>query len=306
MRKLIVLFLFVSLASCHAAPSLLLLLDPYYAELLGAEGRGEGQLRRSLRGSFAVRTEVLDPRADFAAEAERRVRALRPGWVFLSPLLPFDAEALAARFPEVRFLGEQVSTPSAPNLTRLSFRREQAFRNAGTVVARLLTRPALQPVLGGRAAGQPKAGLLLAAPTPQAQRDAEAFRQAFAAEAGPGLLVERTLASLADTSQARRALQEMREEGAAVFLLKTYSLTGFCLETLRSEGGLAVLEEGAGTAAFAGQVLLWFEEDLVGALRGLASEGKAPVLEARVRLVAGPLLSSAPVRAELGFPEMFE
>ena len=306
MRKLIVLLLLVSLASCRAAPSLLLLLDPYYAELLGTKGRSAGALERSLRGTFLVRTEVLDLKANPAAEAEGLVRALRPGLAFISPLLPFDAEALAARFPEVRFLKEQERPPSVPNLTRLSFQREQAFRNAGTLVARVLTRPSLRPVLGSSTAAQPKAGLLLAGPTPMAEREVAAFRLAFEAEAGPGLLVERSLASLADTAQARRALQEMREEGAAVFLLKTYGLTVFCLETLRAEGGLAVLEEGAGAAAFAPQVLMWFEEDLTGALRSLASAGKAPELEGRVRLVAGLPLKEASARAELGFPELFE
>jgi hypothetical protein len=310
MRKLVVLLLLSSLASCQAAPPLLLLLDPYYAQLLTAEGTGEGSLERSLRGTFRVRTEVLDPQANAAEEAERVVGAQHPRWVFLSPLLPFDGEALAARFPEVRFLGERAAAPVAspvPNLTRLSFQRERAFRDAGTVVARLLRRPSLEPLVGASAAGrQPKAGLLLAAPTPEAEREAQAFREAFAAEAGPGLLVERRLASLADTAQARRALQEMREEGAVVFMLKTYGLTGFCLETLRSEGGLAVLEEGAGAQAFTGQVLLWFEEDLAGALRSLPAAGKAAELEGRVRLVAGPLLRSAPARAELGFPELFE
>ena len=306
MRKLVLLLLFPLLLSCRPLPLLLVLLDPYYQELLAADGDNAASLRDAL--SFRVRVETLGPRAEASVEAERLIRAGAPEWVFLSPLLPVDADALAARLPGVRFLREQPGPPRAPNLQRLRFARVEAFRDAGSIAARLLTRPSLQPVLGDRVGHPPKAGLLQAAPTPQGALEAEAFRAAFVVEAGPGLLVERTLGSLSDTSLARRALEQMREEGVAVFVLKTYALSSFCLEFLRTEGGVAVLEQSAGSRAFPAQVVLWFEEDLAGALRNLAATGAGESVTGPVRLVPGAALRSLPeqARTELGFPELFE
>jgi hypothetical protein len=307
------LFLPLLLSCGHPRlPSLLVLLDPYSAELLRAEGLDAASLRRELRGSWRLRVSILEAQEGAAAEAEadRLCRAADPDWVFLGPLLPLDAEALAARLPGAGFVREQESAPRAANLRRLKFRREEAFRDAGTAAARLLTRPALRGVLGeGAARGRPKAGVLQAVSTPQGARDAQAFREGFLREAGEELLVERTIGSLSDTGQARRALERMREEGVAIFLLKTYALSGFCLEFLRSEGGLAILEQAAGRRAFPAQVLLWLEEDLAGALRSLASAPEGEAVAGPVRLRPGEPLRSLrepAARAELGLPELAE
>jgi hypothetical protein len=304
MRKLWLLILVSPLLSCRPLPSLLVLLDPYTAELLAADGLDAAALRRQLRAAYRVRVQVLDPLAEVSAEAQRLARASGAGWVFLAPLLPLDAEALAASLPEVRFLREQTPSPRAPNLRRLRYQREEAWRAAGTIAARMLIRPAL---LGqDQAGGAPKAGLLQAVPTLQGGLEAEAFRQGFLAEAGPGLLVERTIGSLTDTGQARRLLERMREEGVAVFMLKTYALSGFCLEFLRAEGGMAILDSGAGRGAFPEQAALWLEEDLAGALRNLGSTPDGEPVLGPVRLRAGAALRAWPDRAELGFPELFE
>jgi hypothetical protein len=189
----------------------------------------------------------------------------------------------------------------------LRFRRVEAFRDAGTIAGRLVTRPDLRPVLGEAGArGAPKAGLLQAVPTAQGTLEAEAFRQGFLAEAGADLLVERTVGSLTDTGQARRVLERMREEGVTLFVLKTYALSAFCLEFLRTEGGVAFLEEGAGRQAFPEQVVLWLEEDLVGALRSLTSAPEGQVVSGPVQLHAGAALRSSPALPELGFPGLAE
>jgi hypothetical protein len=305
MRTLLIAILFPLLLSCRPLPSLLVLLDLYSAELLAAEGWDEAALRRGLRSDFHVRVRTVGVEMEAAAEAERLARASSPDWVFLAPLLPVDAEALAARVPEVRFLSEQAGTPRAPNLYRLRFQRVEAFRAAGTIAARLLTRPSLQAALGeGPARGVPKAGLLQAVETPQGALEAEAFREGFLVEGGPDLLVERTIGSLSDTGQARRVLERMREEGVALYMLKTYALSGFCLEFLRTAGGVAFLEGAAGSKAFSAQAVLWLEEDLVGALRNLASTPEGEPVSGPVRLRLGAAL--APWKAELDIPEQHE
>jgi hypothetical protein len=307
MRKIYILVLFPLLLSCRPLPSLLLLLDPYTAELLAAGGRNEAGLRRELRSDFRLRVRTLEPQSEAASEAERLVQAAGADWVFLGPLLPLDAEALAARFPEVRFLREQANPPFAPNLRSLHFRWEEAYRGAGAVAGRLVASPSLRQLLGeGSSRGPAKAGLLLSVPTPRGRLQAEAFREGFLAEAGADLLVERTIGSQSDTAQARRVLEEMRQDGVALFMLKTYALSGYCLEFLRAEGGRAILEQAAGSRAYPDQAVLWMEEDLVGALRGLASAPEGQPVSGPVRLHPGEALRSEAARAELAFAELVE
>jgi hypothetical protein len=69
---------------------------------------------------------------------------------------------------------------------------------------------------------------------------------------------------------------------------------------------VAFLEEGAGRQAFPEQVVLWMEEDLVGALRGLPSTPEGQPASGLVRLHAGPALRSPAMRSELGFPGLAE
>jgi hypothetical protein len=115
------------------------------------------------------------------------------------------------------------------------------------------------------------------------------------------LLVERTIGSQSDTGQARRVLEGMRQDGVALFMLKTYSLSGFCLELLRGEGGTAILEQAAGSRAYPEQVVFWMEEDLVGALRGLAALPEGQQATGPVHLRPG-----AALRSETEFTELVE
>jgi hypothetical protein len=134
--------------------------------------------------------------------------------------------------------------------------------------------------------------VVLAQFLPEVRGRAEAFRAGFLSVADQALLLERELDTPSDTAKARRVLESLRERGAGVFLLLTYGLSGFCLEYLRSQGGLAVLEEAPGGRGYDEQVLLSLQEDLPAALRLLSAEPGQTRIEGPVRLVWGK-----PVRA---------
>jgi hypothetical protein len=284
----------LAVVSCRSKPSLLVLLDPYSEALLESQGLAPDALRRGLGEQFRARVLALDPASSPQKEAERLLADRRSGWVYLSPLLPLDAHALAARFPAVRIVQEGSGPGPESNLVRLDFQREEAFRKAGQAVARLLTLESLPPALVAGQAGERalKAAVVLALPQSPARRRAEAFRAGFSAEADPALLLERDLETLSDTAKARRVMESLREQGAVVFLLETYGLTGFCLEYLRTQGGLAVLEETAGAEGYDAQVVLSFQEDLMAALRLLGTASDQALIPGPVRLVWGQ-----PVRA---------
>ncbi len=296
-KPLFLLAILLLAVSCRSRPSVLVLLDPYSSALLESRGLAPDALRRGLGEQFRARVLVVDPAKEPMPAVEQLLAELRPGWVYLSPLLPLDVHVLASRFPGVRIVQEGTGPGPEPNLVRLDFQREEAFRRAGRAVARLLTQEALRPVLVSGQAPAPKAAVLLAQPLLVARQRAEAFRAGFLSVADAALLFERDLDTLSDTAKARRVLESLREQGAGVFLFQTYGLTGFCLENLRSQGGLAVLEEPVGGTGYEEQVLLSLQEDLPAALRLLSTAAGQTRIEGPVRLVWGKPVRALPPEA---------
>ena len=304
-KPVLLLVILLAAVSCRAKPSLLVLLDPYSGVLLESRGLTLGAFRRGLGEQFRARVLVLDPVKQASPAVEHLLAERRSGWVYLSPLLPLDAHELASRFPGVRIVQESSGPGPEPNLVRLEFQQEEAFRRAGRAVARLLTDEALQPALPAaqEAAPAAKAAVVLAQPLPEARRRADAFRAGFLSLADRALLLERDLYTQADTAKARRVLESLREQGAGVFLLLTYGLSGFCLEYLRSQGGLAVLGEAPGVGGYDEQVLLSLQEDLPAALRLLSAASGQTRIEGPVRLVWGKALGALPPEARVKFDE---
>ena len=298
-KSVALLALLLLAVSCSSRNSLLVLLDSYSSALLESRGLALNALRRELGEQRRTRVLVLDPAKDPMAAVEHLLAELRPGWVYLSPLLPLDAHVLASRFPAARIVQEAGGPGPEPNLVRLDFQRDEAFRRAGRAVARLLTQEALRPVLGSGEGTAPavKAAVVLAQPPQVARQRAEAFRAGFLSAADAALLLERDLDTLSDTAKARKVLESLRERGARVFLLQTYGLTGFCLEYLRSQGGLAVLEEPLGGTGYEEQVLLSLQEDLAGALRLLSGADGQTRIEGPVRLAWGKPVHALPPEA---------
>lgn len=303
MRKLsFILLTILFLLSCRQPPSLLILLDPYTWEQLRTQGVGEAQLKQGLRGSFRPAVLVLNPAEQAEQAIDQAVRDRRPGWVYLSQLFPIDVQALASRFSAVTFVQEGADSGQAKNLIRLAFRRQEGFRRAGSAVGKLvsvLSSPEMRSRFGDLAKEhQPlKAGIVAALPLKVAQEEIAAFRSAFETVAGSSALVYREIGSLTDTVKARRILEKMREEGVGIFVLKTYTLTGFCLDFLRSQGGWAVLEESAGSDAYEDRVALALQEDFVGALKNLSRQPAGAVAEGPVELRWGKAFLSLPAEA---------
>lgn len=290
-RGLIALVALAALSCSSSVPRFLLFLDPYSAEL-------QPGLATELEPEFRA-AEVVRPLGE---DAERELRALlvsrRPAVVLVSPLFDLDLDRLAAEFPGSRFVRAE-SAPGAPAAAaaewlHLQFDYLEAMREAGRLAARLAENPALSDRLGGNTAGRTGVGILVSEVTPRLQERIAAFRAGFAEVRGSDQLLYRQVDSANDRVKARRLLEEMREEGAGVFLLLTYSLTGFCLEYLGKQGALAVAQGPAAAAAYPEVVAAYFEEDTAAALRelrGLAREGPLPqwlsssgVMPAAVRL----------------------
>jgi hypothetical protein len=88
--------------------------------------------------------------------------------------------------------------------------------------------------------------------------------------ADPQRISIKEVGNLTDRVKARRLLDGMRDEAVAIVLLKTYVLSGFCLEYLAKEGGVAVVQGPISDQAYGDTVLLVFVDDFIGAMRQMA------------------------------------
>lgn len=294
-RGLVPIAALVALACGTSAPRFLFFLDPYSAQLQPGLAR---EVEPAFRAAMVVRP--------IGQEAERDLRGIlagrRPSVVFLSPLFDLDLEALAGEYPEVLFVRPETAPggagPPRASWLPLRFDYAAAMREAGRHAARLASDPALGIRLGASSAAPVRVGILVSESAPWLQQRVTAFRQGLAEAGETRQALYRQVDSVNDRVKARRLLEEMRAEGAGVFLLLTYSLSGFCLDYLGKEGALAIAQDAAAAAAYPETVAAYFEEDTADALRRLrqlAQEGPAPeVLSVAARLRPTPEWAAPP------------
>ena len=296
-----VVFLYVAalaLTACSPAPRFLFYLDPYSAELLEARGLGRSAIQKIFPEGIEPRLEIAstaklsDPdrngRSPSAqpgsADSEsferlaESIARLRPRWVYLSAAHSFTGSRLASSFPDTLFIrdgftgGPAWGTTEGPNnQLRVVYQWELAFREAGEALGRLVALPRFQERIGEPVQDiRPlRVGILVAESNDRVESEIDEFRAGFIRFADPDLLDRKDVGSLTDRVNARRLLDRMKEEGTAVFLLKTYTLTGFCLEYLQKEGGAAIVDSELAYRAYPEAVLLVLEEDFQQAIRNV-------------------------------------
>ena len=270
------------LNACSPAGRFLLYIDPYQLEVL----KGQGIDRRALAQPFArdIRVRVVVPPllseaeealAHFQAVAERA----RPAWVYLSPAHPFAPDAATGSYPDIRFFLEIPPSEARSNQVSVTYDREQASFEAGEAIAALLQEAAFLQSVGAEEAGTrpPRVGILVAVSDKKIESQIAAFREGFASRANDQSIVRRDIGNITDRVRARRLLEMMKEEGVEIVLLKTYVLTGFCLEYLAKEGGLAVVEEPISPRAYGDTVLLVLADDFPGALERMVAYATAHI-----------------------------
>ncbi|MBN1836483.1 MAG: hypothetical protein JW820_11580 [Spirochaetales bacterium] len=275
------------LGACARSPDLLLLLDPYAEALMREEGilsqagmPGLGWVGR-IAARAGIRVEVLEP-GEGSSEASRRLVArFSPRGVYVSPLLAQAGIALASEFPgTLVFLDGPLPSPGSPqasNLRILQYDLAGAYGEAAASLRDLLSLPELPPPLSAAYPGESPArgvsvGILSARPDKSAQRRLQRFRDTLGQGEQPVTVVHRELDSLEDRANARRSIERLREQGVGVFLLQVSTLTGFCLEVLQKEGGLAVVESAAGIEAYSDVLLLTLERDFPVALTEMRAQ----------------------------------
>ncbi|MBN2553205.1 MAG: BMP family ABC transporter substrate-binding protein [Spirochaetales bacterium] len=270
------------LNACSPGARFLLYIDPYQLELLKAQGIDRRALAqpfaKDLRGRVVIPpllSEAEEALAHFEVVAERA----RPDWVYLSAAHPFDPNAVSANYPDIRFFLEIPPGEARSNQISVTYDREQASFDAGEAIAALLQDPGFLQSIGAEEAGTqpPRVGILVAVTDQNIEAQIAAFREGFSRRGDAQSIVRKDIGNITDRVKARRLLEMMKEEAVAIVLLKTYVLSGFCLEYLAKEGGLAVVEEPISPRAYGDTVLLVLEDDFLAALGRMAGYAAANI-----------------------------
>ncbi len=285
-----------SLSACTSGSRILLYFDPYSADMLSGRGIEDRQIRQMFPQDIKIKIEIAESEStedqalqDFITVAER----FQPDYVYLSPAHPFTPAQTAAGFPGAQVIREEYVGAISGSQIRLVYEREQANYEAGAIVAQLLRDPDFLDRFGGgdRTRRAPQVGILVALSNDKVEREVARFEEGFSRFGDPTHIKRKDVGNITDRVKARRLLDGMKEQEVAIVVLKTYVLSGFCLDYMSKEGGLAVVDEPIADQAYGDTVLLMLEDDFLGALaamieyihRDLQTEAE-PVVSAPVHL----------------------
>jgi hypothetical protein len=271
------------LGACSSTGGLLLYFDPYEFEVLAGRGIDAEAIRQALPKSHRVRIEVSPAQLE-AQEAERRfaevIERTTPRWIYVSAAHPFDPQEIASRYPGIRFFVVGSGGAGTSNRINVVYDREPAHYEAGMAIAGLLGNAEFLERIGASGAGaaEPRVGILTAVGSATIDGEIDAFVEGFAQLADPGRIEVREIGNLTDRVKARRFLDGMREREVAIVYLKTYVLSGFCLDYLSKGSGIAMVDGPISEQAYGNTVLLMLVDDFLGALAvvGESVEQDAP------------------------------
>jgi hypothetical protein len=271
------------LGACSSTGGFLLYFDPYEFEVLAGRGIDAEAIRQALPKSHPVRIEVSPAQLE-AQEALRRfaevIERSTPQWIYVSTAHPFDPQEIVSRYPGIRFFVAGSGGAGNSNWIDVVYDREPAHYEAGMAIAGLLGNAEFLERLGAAGTGtaEPRVGILTAVGSATIDGEIDAFVEGFSQLADPGRIEVREIGNLTDRVKARRFLDGMREREVAIVYLKTYVLSGFCLDYLSKGSGIAAVEGPISEQAYGNTVLLMLVDDFLWALNevGKSAEQDGP------------------------------
>jgi hypothetical protein len=284
------LLIFMILGGCAPRGVLVFLSEPF------GISRGEGSaLERELSRSVSAHGFQLRLVVSPVSESvkDRLDAELSQPWIkaaVIDPLFSLEAESLAAGYPDVSFvlLGESNSRELSINVRRLIFDRRVSFQTAGYASVVLLRT---QDPNGADYDAQ-EGGSRIAILLPHSRAMGDSAVSAFikgCLEAGGSSPTVMELNEPLDKSAVAKGVEDLRKQGIQIILPRLGELNGACLAALKASGGIAVTEDWEGTGAYADQVFLSVEEDIIGGIAACLAPSEDPrsTVIGPVRVVCG-------------------
>jgi basic membrane lipoprotein Med (substrate-binding protein (PBP1-ABC) superfamily) len=279
-------------ASCSRGSLVFLVAEPYWQSIGESEGAADRALLDAAHahglGLARVVIGVTENTADRLARALSRIHS---STVVVAPPLSFDALALAAGHPSVRFiLIDAPESPSeSPNVMRLLFDREEAFHTMGLAVGMKLK--------GGASPGGTRAAVLLPRSASSASSEITAFMKGAKEGSGGEEPAVVTLDDPLDNAKVQKSVQDLRAKGVEFFFPRLGEYNSACLDALKAAGGFMVTEDWQGSGAHPEIIFLSVEEDIAGGIdKCLSASPDLRMVYGPVRVVCGKAL---PVPKEL-------
>jgi len=253
--------------------TVLVYVEDFWWEYLASNNGFSERLRSSIT-SHGYKLKVVRTSSADNADSWEALFLDRNRLVLLSPFAMPVASVMAEHFPSTLFLVLNAPvSPSRtesfpPNLAALTFDKTDAFHKAGRIMGKLLS--AQNKASPGNPGSAPKkCGILYLPLSEQTRREVRAFREGFTEENAPVFLLETEITDPDDRVKIKKKIADMRAKGAAYFLVKMYTLTGYCLEILQSEKESVILDDWSRSGAYEKRILFSVEEDYFGAIEGL-------------------------------------
>ncbi len=280
-------FCALSLCGCWNGRVLYTVEQPFWDSLGNDLPTRIAVTRESLPRGYLPDFLVTAPPEDPAARLGRLLATGQYRTVVIGPLLSLQWRDYAVSHEHTHFIliGGEAAPDLPPNITQILYDRTGAYRSAGAAAA-----AAVQEEAGGQASATlgPRIGMLLSAAGGLTAAETDAFSSGVAGALNGGTPAVRTLAAPFDKNIVKAAIDQMSQEGVEVFLFDTGSFDPWCLEVLRSDGGMAVVADWAASRAFPRQVFLSIEEDVPGGIaRALAAPAKEQRVMGPVHVVVG-------------------
>jgi hypothetical protein len=279
-----------ALAGCARSRGILVYSEEYWRNIIDSDPDFKPSLAAYALQAGATLTYIDAPRGINYFEHWRKILQDTPSdLVITGPLLCSEAMRIAPMFPAKHFavLNMPRTEMNAPvNVTPVYSRRGPAFREAGRLTGKFLAA-------GGNHTLGRKVGVLVSGLTRQEKEMLAEFEKGFTANAEADLIIVEELGTVVDRVKAARAVEDLLNQDIRIFLVKTYGMSGACLERISAGGGYFIIEDFPSFNLFREKLFLSIEDDFSQPLGELIRAGNfnpsaPPFLPARVR--KGPLL----------------
>ncbi len=298
-RKILFVPIILLLISCRPAGVFVFFSDPYNWLYLQEKGLSTGELTKLVKAEGYTLKLVIAENPDQAEKVLREaLQNHQPAIAVVASLFPMDLPLLAADFPDTNFiqLDSHGSSPkpqnpgnASANLIGHSFDRLPAFYQAGYTAARLLANPLLSEK--HNTSGPGRVGVLAAELTPGGREEIRAFKEGFLKLADHSQLLIIEIPGINNRVKAKEHIDNLKNKGVVIYLLKSYILNSFFLDYLENESGLAIVEDWQAAGSYSERVLFSIEDNYRQALKTILTNDFSDMLQTETELIWGEALN---------------
>jgi basic membrane lipoprotein Med (substrate-binding protein (PBP1-ABC) superfamily) len=297
-RKILFVPIIFLLISCRPAGVFVFFSDPYSWVYLQEKGLSTGELTKLVEaGGYTLKLVIPENPEQAEKVLRETLKNHQPAITVITSLFPINLDLFAADFPASIFIqleshgsSPKLQSPdnASANLIGHSFDRLPAFYQAGYAAARLLANPLLSEKHNTSRPG--RVGILAAELTRGGREEIRAFKEGFLKLADHSQLLTIEIPSMNDRVKAKEYIDNLRNQGVVIYLLKSYILNLFYLDYLINKSGLAIVEDWQAAGSYSEAVLFSIEDNYQQALKTILANDFSDMLKTETELIWGEAL----------------